>query len=142
MTHLAQVQLIQNQQVAIDTGPTSLAVRTRNISSREVDRQLSWLRGYFDFQCEPLASAAAEFNRYNLTHIEIMDEPTQRVQVGGTFSTSDPATFIAAITEVTPNVASESVQGPNGTRTLRLRQDPHSGPSPARGCSAQFRANQ
>jgi transmembrane sensor len=136
VTHLAQVQLIQNQQATLDTGPTSLAVRTRSVSSRDVARQLAWLQGYLDFQCEPLASAASEFNRYNLTHIEIMDEPTKHVQIGGMFSIADPVTFAEAIAQVMPNVELVSARGPNGTRILRLRQELHSRATPNPGCSS------
>jgi len=117
--------------------PFGMTVRQHNVSSREVQRQLSWLKGYLDFQCESLANAAREFDRYNLTHIEITDEPTKRVQIGGTFSTTDPVTFADAVAQVVPAIELTSLQAPNGTRVLELRKKPHSRPTPTLACTYQ-----
>jgi ferric-dicitrate binding protein FerR (iron transport regulator) len=61
----SHLQLNENQQALVDTRPTHLAIRARNIPPREVERQLSWLQGYLDFQCETLASAARSLRLYS-----------------------------------------------------------------------------
>jgi transmembrane sensor len=123
---LADVQLHQNQQAIVDSGPGQLAIRTRTLSSMGIDRQLSWLHGYLSFKCESLSNVAKEFNRYNRTQIEVKDLPTSQVQIGGSFSTSDPGTFAKGVAEASPNVRLKSVPGPDGTNTLQLQQATHS----------------
>ncbi len=136
IAHLAHVQLIQEHQATIDMGPTTVAVRPQKVSPREVDRQLAWLEGYLDFQCESLGNAAKEFNRYNLTKIEVIDEPTSKVQIGGMFSTSDPVTFADAVSQVMPSVKVDSGRNPDGTRVLRLEQEQQSSGARSTGCTS------
>jgi transmembrane sensor len=120
---LAHVELLQNQQAKVTSGPTQLAIRTQNENPHEIERQLSWLHGYLDFRCETLANAAGEFNRYNLTHIELMDEPTKKLQIGGMFSTLDPMNFAQALVEVSkPNIQLDKARTAQGTLVLRLSQ--------------------
>jgi transmembrane sensor len=123
---LADVQLRQNQQAAVDFGPGQLAIRTRAISPAEIERQLSWLQGHLVYQCETLSNVAREFNRYNRTHIEITDSLTGAIQVGGIFSTTDPDTFAKGVMRMTPNLLLDSIPGPDGTHVLKLHQGPHS----------------
>jgi transmembrane sensor len=141
--HMTHLQLHENQQASIAVGPASLAIHARNVSSREVERQLSWLEGYLDFQCETLANAAREFNRYNLSRIEILDEPTRKLQIGGTFASTDAATFADAIAQVRPNVILDSVPtATEGVRILRLRQDPKSRTPQPLGCTGSSHPQQ
>jgi transmembrane sensor len=124
-SYLAHVQLLQNQQAQVISEPTRLAIHTQHKAPQEIERQLSWLHGYLDFRCETLANAAAEFNRYNLTHIEVMDEATGKVHIGGTFSTSDPVNFAHALVELSkPNILMETVHTAQATTVLRLSQAP------------------
>ena len=142
MAHLPDVALHQNQQATIDARSDHLNIRVHDIPSREVDRQLSWLQGYLDFQCERLGSAAREFNRYSRTHIDVMDEATRNVQIGGVFSTTDPVTFAEAMAKVMPNTHLDSTEAPDGTRILRLSQTPHKRPIPASSCTAALNSDE
>jgi transmembrane sensor len=124
--HLADVQLRQNQQATVDSGPGQLAIRTRAILPEEIERQLSWLQGHLVYKCEALGNVAREFNRYNRTHIEITDSLTAEIKVGGMFSTTDPDTFAKGVLHMFPNLRLDSSAGPDGTHVLRLHQPPHS----------------
>lgn len=123
---LADVQLRQNQQAAVDFGPGQLAIRTRAVSPAAIERQLSWLQGQLVFICEPLSNVAREFNRYNRTRIEITDSLTGEIQIGGIFSTTEPDIFAKDVMLMTPNLRLESIPGPDGTHVLRLHQASHS----------------
>src|SRR6185312_5011873 len=89
-------------------------------SPLEIDRQLAWIRGSLDFQCETIGNAAKEFNRYNRTHIEVTDEPTKRVRIGGVFSTTHPVTFTDAVAQLIPTIALDVAYDQSGARILRL----------------------
>ena len=62
-----------------------------------ITRKLAWTVGHLDFQGETLADAVQEFNRYNERQITIADPSIVNLQVGGTFSTTDPVSFAAAL---------------------------------------------
>ena len=117
---LTQVPLHENQQATIDIGPALLTIRSMKISPLEIDRQLAWIRGSLDFQCETIGNAAKEFNRYNRTHIEVTDESTKRVRIGGVFSTTHPVTFTDAVAQLIPTIALDVAYDQNGARILRL----------------------
>lgn len=119
--NLTDVKLQENQQTAVTSDETRVAIHTRNIPPREVEREFSWLRGYLDFQCETLGTAAKEFNRYNTTHIEILDDATAKVQIGGTFSTTDPTTFAEVLARISPNMRLDTVQRTRDSSVLQLR---------------------
>lgn len=65
-------------------------------STLALSDELSWRRGQLIFRDTPLATAAAEFNRYNIRKIVIADEAVSRLVVGGTFPSDDANTFVRA----------------------------------------------
>ncbi len=75
--------------------PGTLSV-TR-LAAKDVTRKLAWTAGHLAFQGETLAEAVQEFNRYNQRQITVADPSIERVQVGGTFRTTDPDSFVAAL---------------------------------------------
>ena len=58
----------------------------------EVERDLSWRDGWLTFQGSTLGDAVAEFNRYNLTKLEV-DPALKNEKIVGRFSTSNPDSF-------------------------------------------------
>jgi transmembrane sensor len=115
------VQLHQNQQAVVKSDLSRLSVRTRNVSAQEIERQFSWLQGHLYFECTTLADAAKEFNRYNLTRIDVMDDAAANVQLGGMFSTTDPITFAEDVTHLSDNIRLRTIDGPAHTHILQLR---------------------
>ncbi|HEY5239058.1 MAG TPA: FecR domain-containing protein, partial [Rhizomicrobium sp.] len=69
----------------------SIAV-TRNTA--QVQIELSWRRGMLIFKHTSLASAAAEFNRYNRQKLIVADAASARLTINGTFRTIDVDAFV------------------------------------------------
>jgi transmembrane sensor len=63
-------------------------------SVQEMADQLAWRRGMLVLHDTTLADAAAEFNRYNATKVEIADPATASITIGGTFATNNVAGFV------------------------------------------------
>jgi len=91
--------------------------RVRAVDPGEVDRRLAWRQGAIALDGQSLAEASAEFNRYNVQKIVLMDEATASLKLGGYFRTSDIDGFVRAVTDVFP-VSAETT--PDGE--IRLRQ--------------------
>jgi transmembrane sensor len=72
-------------------------LRVEPITATELARVLAWRDGHLVFRGETLAAATADFNRYHRRQIEIVDSSIARLQVGGTFSTTDSDAFLAAL---------------------------------------------
>ena len=60
----------------------------------DVRKTVAWLQRQVVFDHDPLASAAAEFNRYSETRILIEDASLASVQISGIFSAYDTEAFI------------------------------------------------
>lgn len=89
----------------------------RTVGLGEVDRRLAWRQGAIALDGQSLAEASAEFNRYNVQKIVLMDEATASLKLGGYFRTSDIDGFVHAVTDVFPVVAETTPDG-----EIRLRQ--------------------
>jgi transmembrane sensor len=72
-------------------------LRIEPVAAAELSRVLAWRDGHLVFRGEPLAAATADFNRYHRRQIEIVDPSIARLQVGGTFSTTDSDAFLTAL---------------------------------------------
>lgn len=64
-------------------------------ASVEIDRSLAWRGGQIVFDGDTMASAAAEFNRYNMVKLEI-DAALADEKVVGRFRTNEPQAFAKA----------------------------------------------
>ena len=73
------------------------SVSIRSVLQKDVSRKLAWTAGHLAFQGETLDDAVQEFNRYNQRKIAIADPSIVKVQVGGSFLTTDLDSFIAAL---------------------------------------------
>lgn len=63
-------------------------------SVQQAEELVSWRSGFLSFHDMPLASAAAEFNRYNVRKIVIGDASIGTLRVGGNFRWSNAETFV------------------------------------------------
>jgi len=60
----------------------------------QVQNELGWRRGMLIFKHTSLASAAAEFNRYNRQKLIVADAASARLTINGTFRTIDVDAFV------------------------------------------------
>ncbi len=91
---LRWVREVSTDQVAAVT-PEGIAVQ-RLDHSDVVDR-LAWTAGQLIFTGRALSEAVQEFNRYNARPIIIADSELEGLRIGGTFSATDPLSFVAAL---------------------------------------------
>jgi len=63
-------------------------------SVQQAEEFLNWRSGFISFHDTPLASAVAEFNRYNVRKIVIGDASIGALRVGGNFRWSNAETFV------------------------------------------------
>lgn len=73
--------------LASRTAPARASIA--NIPPSEAGRVLAWHTRQLDFDAEPLANIAAEFNRYNRHHLVIADEKLGAQKFGGRFPADD-----------------------------------------------------
>ncbi len=83
--------------LASDTGVT---VTTGSVQRAE--EYLSWRSGFVNFHDTPLASAAAEFNRYNTRKLVIGDADVAAMRVGGNFRWSNTDAFVRLLVQAFP----------------------------------------
>ncbi|HEY8508635.1 MAG TPA: FecR domain-containing protein [Steroidobacteraceae bacterium] len=90
------------------------------LTGSEVERRHAWTKGLLVFAGETLPQAAAEFNRYNLRKLEIVDPALDKVTVGGTFRIDEVNRFVAAL-ESGFNIRATVQEGPEGYDIIRLQ---------------------
>jgi transmembrane sensor len=89
----------------------SKGARARAVSGAEIDRSLAWRQGAIALNGQSLAQAAAEFNRYNHRQIRIADPSIADLRLAGYFQTTEPTSFVSAVTSAFPVRASEGADG-------------------------------
>lgn len=82
--------------VAIARGPSTLLAAK---SEERVKSTLAWRDGILNFDRTSLSDAIAEFNRYNVKQIEITDQETGGIRIGGTFQASNVEAFVRLLHE-------------------------------------------
>lgn len=85
--------------------------RSRAVSDAEIDRSLAWRQGAIALNGQSLAQAVAEFNRYNHRQIRIADPSIADLRLAGYFQTTEPTSFVSAVTSAFPVRASEGADG-------------------------------
>ena len=68
-------------------------------SEERVENALAWRDGMLTFDQLTLREAAAEFNRYNLRRIEIIDPEAAKIRIGGTFQASNIDAFVRLLSD-------------------------------------------
>ena len=76
-------------------------------ATTEIDRIVAWRERRLIFRSEPLASIAAEFNRYNDTQLLIEGPTTTARLVTGVFDADNPGALVAFL-EGDPQLSVES----------------------------------
>lgn len=89
----------------------SAGSRSRAISEGEIDRVLAWRQGAIALNGQSLEQAAAEFNRYNRRQVRIVDPSIANLRLAGYFQTTEPRSFVDAVTSAFPVKASEDDDG-------------------------------
>lgn len=117
----AEALLRENQQTMVNHRLASRDTPIRNVTSREIERELSWKEGRLMFNGTRLSDAVREINRYNLTGIEVVDPSIGDERIGGTFSAVDPFAFVQSVAEINSQVRWACERGVSGTLVLRLR---------------------
>jgi transmembrane sensor len=69
----------------------------REMSPDETDAITAWQKDEIVFTGSSLRQAVSEYNRYLTRKIDISDPAISEVQIGGRFTTRDPAEFLAAL---------------------------------------------
>jgi transmembrane sensor len=77
-------------------------VLVRNGAVADAERQVDWRRGYVVFLDTPLATAAAEFNRYNTRPIVLADSAAAQLRIGGSFRWSNTDVFVNLLEQALP----------------------------------------
>lgn len=95
---------VQQHSVVLTPGDVAVASADALDVSRKPDKQLhdelGWRRGVIVFSHATLASAAAEFNRYNATKIVIADPQAATRVIGATLATHDVEAFADVAREI------------------------------------------
>lgn len=89
----------------------STGSRARAISEGEIDRVLAWRQGAIALNGQSLDQAVAEFNRYNRQQVRIVDPSIAGLRLAGYFQTTEPRSFVDAVTSAFPVQASEDSDG-------------------------------
>lgn len=71
-------------------------------SVQQAATYLDWRNGFVSFHDTPLASAVAEFNRYNAHKILIGDAETAKLRIGGNFRWSNTDAFVRLLEQGFP----------------------------------------
>lgn len=90
---------------------SSAGSRSRAVSDGEIDRALAWRQGAIALNGQSLEQAVAEFNRYNKQQIRIADPSIAGLRMGGYFQTTEPGSFVSAVTNTFPVRAAASADG-------------------------------
>jgi transmembrane sensor len=91
-----QVRLLANDRAL---APADSPIKIAAVDPAEITRALSWRVGRLAFEAETLKNAAAMFERYSDTRIEIDDPDVANETVTGLFVSNDPIGFSRAVAQ-------------------------------------------
>lgn len=92
---------------------------------RKIDpaRELAWAEGRLVFDKTPIASALAQFNRYNQLQLRVTDEALGETPITGVFDVSEPESFVRFLEKVKDVVVTREE---GGTPAISLSAPVHS----------------
>jgi transmembrane sensor len=85
--------------------------RVQRVSTAEIDRSLAWRQGAIALNGQTLDQAVAEFNRYNRQRITVDDAAISRLRLAGYFQSTEPGSFVDAVTSAFPVRAARDAEG-------------------------------
>lgn len=85
--------------------------RVQRVSTAEIDRALAWRQGAIALNGQTLEQAVAEFNRYNRQRISVDDTAVSGLRLAGYFQSTEPSSFVAAVTNAFPVSATRDEEG-------------------------------
>ena len=85
--------------------------RVQRVSTAEIDRALAWRHGAIALNGQTLEQAVAEFNRYNRQRISVDDPGVSGLRLAGYFQSTEPDSFVAAVTNTFPVRATRDPEG-------------------------------
>jgi len=94
------------------------------VTPADIERSTAWLHRQIEFEREPLATVAAEFNRYSAVPIEIETPALRTLPITGIFSVDDTETFLDFL-RTFPGVTVQATSS-----GIRVLQAPPATPSP------------
>ena len=94
----APVRVSQGTRAVVDPRAAT-PIETAAIASDTIEQELYWREGKIAFRDTTLASAAAQFARYNDEHIVIADPVLAQETITGLFIANDPRGFAQAVAE-------------------------------------------
>jgi hypothetical protein len=71
--------------------------RVERLAAEDLRSRLAWTAGRIQLDGKNLTEAVAEFNRYNRRKLTIADPAIAGLRVGGTFSATEPESFVATL---------------------------------------------
>ncbi|MCG7349859.1 FecR family protein [Sphingomonas sp. ACRSK] len=90
-------EAIKDGAAIITAGDTTISRDTSTLITRKsqerVENALAWRDGMLSFDQAPLATVAAEFNRYNRTRLVVTDPAAAQIPIGGSFQASSVNSF-------------------------------------------------
>lgn len=101
------IRLKRGERLILEKGVAS----TGEAPGAALARATAWPQGEIVFEDTPLDEAVAEYNRYLERKLTIADPEVARLRIGGRFTSSDPADFLAALQAVLPVRARASGTG-------------------------------
>ena len=101
------IRLRRGERLILEKGVAS----TGEAPGPALARAAAWPQGEIVFEDTPLGEAVAEYNRYLERKLTIADPEVARLRIGGRFTSSDPADFLAALQAVLPVQAQSSGTG-------------------------------
>ena len=89
-----QTATFSNQIIHVDQSPDdksygSLIGDVTTLAQQELDRQLSWRKGYLVFAGDPLSHVVDEVSRYTPVTIDIIDPALRQIRIGGRFKVGE-----------------------------------------------------
>jgi transmembrane sensor len=94
--------------------------RTERVDAPGIAHKLAWTHGQIWFEHCALSEAIAEFNRYDSRRFVLADPALAQLHIGGSFATTDPAAFMAALQHVFGIRSLPPLQDAFGTEVIRL----------------------
>ena len=83
--------------LADSSAAQAIETAIEEISPQELERRLSWRKGYITFSGAPLDQVVAEIGRYSLISIELTDPTMASIKIGGQFRVGETDAILESL---------------------------------------------